>query len=265
MVRLLCFAMVLGMNVAFAGEKPTWRADLSEFTADGSPIIHIMAVYHQLTLNESNGRVVSFDLLEKQVSSVTTHFKVSTRADIGCGSKMFIAEGKRGSVLRVVDHRKRFCDDLKPAVWEVQVSTSPKAKRYFRGNPTALSSYSSCQPGNDFMFACIMLYAPVQCTVDSYEGKELTPPIKVQGGNSCFANLEIKSAMCARGLDPDRLKDEDVSCSPVIETPVEVPPICPMPMCAAPPEGCRMKPSAELNEGGCPKYPCGIMVCDLGM
>lgn len=36
---------------------------------------------------------------------------------------------------------------------------------------------------------------------------------------------------------------------------------CPMPFCAAPPEGCTYVFTEELNELGCPLYPCGQLEC----
>merc|ERR1712224_303920 len=37
---------------------------------------------------------------------------------------------------------------------------------------------------------------------------------------------------------------------------------CPLPSCAAPKEGCRYVKSDEQNADGCPKYPCGNLVCE---
>ena len=36
---------------------------------------------------------------------------------------------------------------------------------------------------------------------------------------------------------------------------------CPVVTCVAPRDGCRLDPSDENNDQGCPRYPCGVLVC----
>merc|ERR1712072_465631 len=49
---------------------------------------------------------------------------------------------------------------------------------------------------------------------------------------------------------------------PVPVKPIEEPVSCPVPRCKAPADGCQRVMSVEKNEMGCPKYPCGVEVCD---
>jgi DNA repair exonuclease SbcCD ATPase subunit len=52
-------------------------------------------------------------------------------------------------------------------------------------------------------------------------------------------------------------KDGSLLC-----TKMACPPRCPIAGCIPPPEGCRYEDSPELDENGCPKYLCGILVCE---
>merc|ERR1712130_1008990 len=39
-------------------------------------------------------------------------------------------------------------------------------------------------------------------------------------------------------------------------------PQCPRPLCAQPERGCKYVQSNEKNDDGCPKHPCGKLVCE---
>lgn len=250
--------LVLFPLTAYSAERATWKAEMSEVAKDGSPIATLVATQHTLVMNQNGDRVSSFDFTDGTLlpspapKPATTRYRVIAKVDIGCGSKLFLALSGKTSLL-LSDHRMRTCDDVVPAIWDVQVRGIKHSKRYFRGAPSAISKYAACDSLGQMM--CTQVYMPTSCTLSSVEGKPIDPAITVNASNSCFASIAMKSAMCGRGLNPDALEKSDVVCS------ISSPPVCPLPMCAAPPEGCSITSSSELNADGCPVYPCGILSC----
>lgn len=243
---------------AYTAERATWKAEMSEVAKDGTPIATLVATQHTLVMNQNGDRVSSFDFTDGTLLPSpapvpkTTRFKVIAKVNVGCGSKLFLALSGKTSLL-LTDHRMRTCDDVVPAIWDAQLRGVKNSKRFFRGSPKAVSTYATCDSLGQMM--CTQVYMPTSCSLSSPEGKPLTPPISVSASNSCFASLAMKSAMCERGLNPDALEKSDVVCS------ISSPPMCPIPMCAAPPEGCTITSSHELDANGCPAFPCGIMSC----
>lgn len=261
---LALFSIALPV-AAGAAEQPTWRAELQEFTSDGHPIVNIMATHTILVMNQEGKRVTSFDLSEGLDPNSKKHFSILARYTDRCGSTRYLAtlvsyRSRTLELLSVKDHRERRCDDAKPAIWEVERSAAKTARRYYRGTPGAPTQNplpAACAAAGDRLRVCTMLYLPVVCEVKTVGGKPLNPPIRVSGGNPCFAEGAVRSVLCAQGIDPDMMKDEEMLCS------VEQTPVCALPMCAAPPEGCTVTSSNETDANGCPLYPCGLWKCPL--
>jgi hypothetical protein len=256
------FSLVLATTLMAFNERPTLEADLQSVSEDGSPIYYFVPVSFHLVLNKRGERPTSFDFTEVSGPSGNentekTHYRVTQRKSLDCGSVLYVAQSRRfpkrsSSTLSVIDHSSRVCDDLKPAIWEVVEKSSKGGKRYFYGNPRPVGK--DCSQVNAGT-ACIMLYAPATCTVSSYDGRPLNPPVVASASNLCFAAGAVRAAVCERGLDENLLQDDDVVCVSDFS-------ICPTVMCAAPPEGCRYIPSDEKNEDGCLTYSCGVLVCD---
>ena len=101
---------------------------------------------------------------------------------------------------------------------------------------------------------CLMLYAPAECTAVTVGGAPLRNPVTSEGSNSCFATVSLKRALCERGIRPEEVQPEDITC--VVEYPV----ICAIPDCAAPPEGCRYEGPPPQDDQGCPMG-CGTLLC----
>jgi len=256
---VLIFLLIFGLY-SLNASGGTLRAELSEFTEDGEPIVNIAPGVKILIMMKRGERALSFEFIEKGVKTV---FKVINRRRDGCGSMRFYAvdltnrRSKNKGVLVVYDHTLRICEDLRPAIWEVKLFSRPNPTRYFQGNPVSLFPPRDCSKiAHDAI--CLALYAPATCTVDHLEnGIQLKPPIEALGTNSCYAALNVRVAACERGFDPERIDDEDIYC-----TLENIPtPACPLAACPESLSGCETVPSDEVNENGCPLYPCGIPNC----
>ena len=255
MALLFTFLFFIPLT-ANAAEKATWKSEMSEVSKDGSPIVTIAPTQHTLVMNQNGDKVSSFDFTDGNLlpspapAPKTTRYRVLARVDVGCGSKLYLAISGNAALM-LTDHRHRMCDDMKPALWEMQLRGIKNSRRFFRGTPNAISEFAACD--NLGMTVCTQVYLPTTCTLSEADGVKVDPAITVSGSNSCFASQAMKSAMCSRGLNPDLLEKSNMLCA------VKMP--CPLPMCAAPPEGCTLQPSSDLDQNGCPVNPCGVLVC----
>lgn len=238
-------------EVGIATFAPTYRIDeLTLFKKGEKPHHFKWKEIH--TLPPCTGKACP----KKPAKPIVTRYRVTQVSDAGCGSQRIFAtevtQANQPIVLTLLDHTTRVCDDVVVAKWEVSLAQKKKPVRLFVGDPKSLKSAPDCSKINDNM-ACPMLYAPITCGVNSWKGKPLTPPISVSGGNNCLTQLGIRTALCERGLDYENLENEKVMC--------EYRP-CPMPMCAAPPEGCHTVAIPDRNAQGCLAFPCGTLECE---
>jgi hypothetical protein len=273
-MRTLFLALAIGFLLpsvslgkkAAVKERPVLKADLVE-------VIRPVALPYptrELVLNKVGDRESSFDLNETfgpppcagpicplvESRMVSRKFTVIKAEKTDCGSTVFTAihkgKKKKAAQMRVLDHSGRMCDDVISHVWEVTVKEAGGDKKHYVGNPKSVDTLKCLEDlGNK---ACIMLYAPATCSLVSIDGKELTPPLTAHGSNSCFAQHSLQTAACELGFDLKSIEQGVYECT-------MKGPVCPAVLCAAPPEGCTYESVSDLNEYGCPLYPCGKLVC----
>lgn len=96
----------------------------------------------------------------------------------------------------------------------------------------------------------------VSGNVKSCDGKRSYPigkQIDMRRGNRGTIDLGVNDLVARFYVHPSPLY-----CKQTVTLPK---PNCPIPGCAQPGPGCTVVSSNELNENGCPKYPCGIYQC----
>lgn len=274
---LLFIAVVIGcLSIEAAYGKgltprPVMEAELQEMDGDGRPIQSLM--HFLLTLNKAGERSHSFTLVETFGSKcppgaycilpyfeTRREFRIFRSLDAGCGSRRLFAknfENGRISLITVLDHTRRLCDDYQPYSWVVSLRDYQKKTRSFVGNAKPIDA-----PGDPKRCAeiaekaiCTMQYAPSSCRATTLNGDPLDKPIAARGGNPCLGAVNVKTAACEKGLEWWKLRDEEIECFFTSEVP------CPMFMCAAPPEGCRYVPEPKLDPRGCATS-CGTLVCE---
>lgn len=86
----------------------------------------------------------------------------------------------------------------------------------------------------------------------------------------CCKAMTASCRACAAGLSVEEYCKRNKGAHGCVEKPKPIdikkpkPMPCPMPRCAIPmmKPGCKMESSNEKNSRGCPRYPCGKVVCD---
>lgn len=260
MKQLLGLIVLSFATALFAKEtpKPSRIADLEETDAEGRVLQTFAYARHTLSEFKRKDKTVLFQLEDSSAPQIVcikapcpqplpslelSKFEGIKKSMGECGSTVYTGRSRNGKKLVLTDHSTRLCDDFRPHLWELKISESRKSMRFLRGNPK--SENLKCEYANTM---CIMLYMPAVC---SYKD------ISIEGTNPCFGSAAVKQALCERGIDAEKISDDEIVCE--IKNAV---PICPEPMCMAPRPGCTVTSSDELNDDGCPKYPCGQMVCN---
>ena len=97
---------------------------------------------------------------------------------------------------------------------------------------------------NDGVLLCTLMYCSGDRPCELTGGQQVAPGWIGQDTGDNYCN----TCQC---------KDGSLLC-----TKMKCPPRCPIPGCIPPPEGCKYTDSPELDDEGCPKYPCGILSCE---
>lgn len=168
------------------------------------------------------------------------NFRIVAQYRDRCGSTHYQGITK-GSRMELVDHRERTCKDARRWAWVATLSEVRQKPRTFVGNPKADCS----EVTKDTL--CTMQFMPALCSFDG---------VSAEGSNPCHATAKLRQSLCEAGKDWE-VDENQVICAIEDSMP------CPLPMCAAPPPGCRYVPDPDLAPGECPMG-CGNLECEGG-